>query len=123
MGHNTSIYLDQATAERARWMAKAENRSFSNFVAELINERFDQCFPRPPILAVCPTCKQQAELTYFAVWPEMHTDLYVCSACRTTISGLTLQDQGILDPDGNIVPRETEGVTFSPQDEVETCTA
>lgn len=119
MGLSTSIYLDKRTQDRARWMSKAEDRSLSDLMRDMINERYEANY-KPSVRTTCPTCGVDTELVFFADWPELHTTLWTCSECHTTLSGLELYKRGILALDGSIiVPQEDESVTFSE----EKCTA
>ena len=81
MTQNTSIYWkDKETARRVRWMAEAEDLSVSAFVSALINERYDELYPEPPIRAVCTICGRETEFIFLAYWAEQ-SDLYQCAEC------------------------------------------
>jgi len=105
LGRTTSVYLDYETERRAKVMAEMEVRSVSGLVADLINERWNDCNPYPPIQAECPVCERQTTWTFLATWPEHEfMRLYQCSACGTT---KTISDS---DP---ILSQEADSVTFS----------
>jgi len=85
MSQNTSIYWKTPeTAERARWMAQAEDVSVSQFLSAIVNERWEQLNPEPPIQARCPTCGQETTFVFVAYWQEQ-SDLYRCSNCQKVI--------------------------------------
>ena len=81
MSQNTSIYWkSEETARRARWMAEAEGLSVSQLVSTLINERYDELYPEPPIRARCSICGRETDFVFLAYWAEQ-SNLYQCSDC------------------------------------------
>lgn len=72
------------TAERAKLMAEAEGKSVSALVSELIDGKYEQEYPEPPIKAICPTCHQETTFVFLAYWHEQ-SDLYRCVECRTAL--------------------------------------
>lgn len=90
MGQTSNIYWENVdTAERARLMAQAENMSLSKLVSTLVNEKYAQEFPEPPILTICPTCREHTTFVFVAYWEEQ-SDLYRCVLCRTALQKDTI---------------------------------
>jgi len=92
---NTSIYwASEETGRRARWMAEAEGDSVSAFVSRLVNDRWAECNPEPPIEGLeCPTCQEVTDFFFMAYWEDLGpgTKLYTCSACGTTKTLATIK--------------------------------
>jgi len=94
MSQNTSIYWKTPeTAERARWMAQAENVSVSQLVSAMINDRWTQLNPEPPITGYCHICERETEHVFYARWREQ-SDLYQCSECGKVAQRDTIMNDG-----------------------------
>ena len=92
MSQNTSIYWkNEETAHRARWMAKAEDLSVSQFVSALINEHYNDLYPEPPIRAHCTICGRETEFVFMAYWEEQ-SNLYQCVECGKVIQENSLNN-------------------------------
>ena len=95
MAEKTSIRWKEETAKRAKWMADAEDVSVSALISILVNERWAECYPEPPIEGLeCPTCQNQADFVFMAYWEELEpgTKLYTCSECGTTKTEKTIRE-------------------------------
>lgn len=98
MTQNTSIYWKTPeTAERARLMAEAEGISISKMLSNLVDGKYEQEYPEPPISAICPTCKQESTFVFMAYWHEQ-SDLYRCVLCRTALQKDTIIGNGHGEP-------------------------
>ncbi len=89
MGHNTSVRWNTKTAERAKHMAAADDRTVSNLTEYLINQEWQRRNPEPPIEGTCPTCHAETAFTFLAYWSQ--GDLYRCDDCRTVLTRSTIE--------------------------------